>query len=86
MKTLENNIKQLQLHVRNLSYAGKSIEAINGFKNGYNQAIEDNEDKLFTIEQVQAVLDGFTGKAAGCYIKTNFIELLEKEKLRNEKR
>lgn len=43
----------LQKHIQDLSYQGISIEGINGFKNGYNQAIFDNKDKQFTLEQLK---------------------------------
>lgn len=35
--------------------------------------------KKYTEEDIQNVLDGFTNEAPGQYIKTNFIELLNKQ-------
>lgn len=36
-------------------------------------------DKKYTEKDIQNVLDGFTNEASGQYIKTNFIELLNKQ-------
>ena len=46
-----------------------------GFTDGYNKA----KETLYTEEDIQRVLDGFTNAAPGEYIKTNFIELLNKK-------
>jgi len=36
-------------------------------------------DKKYSEQDIQNVLDGFTNEAPGQYIKTNFIELLNKQ-------
>jgi hypothetical protein len=58
----------------------ESLIQILAFKKGYTQCQENMADKKYTEEDVQNVLDGFTNEAPGEYIKTNFIELLNKQK------
>ena len=38
-------------------------------------------DKKYSKQDIQNVLDGFTNEAPGQYIKTNFIELLNKQRI-----
>ena len=47
------------------------------YVSGYMECQEEI-GKMYTLEEIQEVLDGFTGDAPGFYIKTNFIELLKK--------
>ena len=49
-----------------------------GYVDGYTQCQEDMA-KNYTEAEIQLVLDGFTNEAPGKYIKTNFIELLNKQ-------
>ena len=49
------------------------------YMSGYTQCQEDMADKKYTEKDVQNILDGFTNEAPGEYIKTNFIELLNKQ-------
>jgi len=37
-------------------------------------------ERTYTEAEIQLVLDGFTNEAPGQYIKTNFIDLLKKQK------
>ena len=53
--------------------------AESGFIDGYTQCQEDMT-KNYTEAEIQQVLDGFTNEAPGQYIKTNFIDLLKKQK------
>jgi hypothetical protein len=50
-----------------------------GQKVGHNVQAEDMSDKKYSKEDVQNVLDGFTNEAPGSYIKTNFIDFLNKQ-------
>ncbi len=45
------------------------------------QKKHSNIKRIYTEEDIQKVLDGFTNEATGQYIKTNFIELLNKQKI-----
>jgi hypothetical protein len=56
----------------NFSYAQEGP-----YISGYMECQEEM-GKMYTLEEIQKVLDGFTGDAPGFYIKTNFIELLKK--------
>lgn len=62
-----------------VSLAFNKQDLYDGFINGYFQCQQDMADKKYSKEDIQNVLDGFTNEAPGFYIKTNFIDLLNKK-------
>lgn len=56
-----------------LSYYGDEVDA-------FVRGVKWQAERTYTEAEIQQVLDGFTNEAPGQYIKTNFIDLLKKQK------